>query len=281
MNASRAQVTKGDKEFRVNFLVVGAQRCGTTSLAHFLGCHPDVCMSPIKEVHFFDSDERRCGRWDSPETIVRYRAFFPNYTGQPAVGEATPIYMYLPETSERIREYNPQMKLIVVLREPGARAVSQWQHERELQREWLPLRLALSAESFRLWRDRTRRDDRSSIRRHSYADRGRYAEQVQRLLKWFHREQILIVRSEDLRSRHAEVLESAWRFLGLSLPTEMPSYRNENASTGTIDPHGHARRRVARACAASTRDLEQLLGWDLTEWRAVAAGDAEERGRSW
>ena len=279
MNASRAQVTQGGKEFQVNFLVVGAQRCGTTSLARSLGCHPDVCMAPVKEVHFFDTDERRCGRWDSPGTVARYRAFFPNYTGQPAVGEATPIYMYLPEAPERIHQYNPEMKLIVVLREPGARAVSQWQHERGLQREWLPLRLALSLEPFRLWRDRARRGGRSSIRRHSYADRGRYAEQVQRLLKWFHREQILIVRSEDLRAHHGEVLESAWRFLGLSLPTEMPSSPNENASTRTVDPHGHARRRVARACAASTRDLEKLLGWDLTEWRAVATGGTEERER--
>ena len=76
--------------FQVNFLIIGAQKSGTTALAHFLSLHPEICHSPRKELRFFSAPD-----FDQREPVEalgrRYRAHFPNYNGQALVGESTPI----------------------------------------------------------------------------------------------------------------------------------------------------------------------------------------------
>ena len=250
----------------VNFLIVGTQRGGTTSLAAYLASHPEICVAARKEVHFFDATEEYPGGWSSPEARAAYHAAFLNHAGERLVGEASPTYMYLPCASPRIRQYNPDMKLIFLLRDPGQRAVSQYWHERGLKRERLPMALAFKLERWRLRRDRHDWSDRSSRRRHSYIDRGCYDAQIRRMLEEFPREQMLFLRSERLFDDHAGSLAAVYRFLGVDPPPVLPIAARHNTSARSR-PGRACADHAARACLESTRALEALLGWDLTDWK--------------
>lgn len=260
--------------WQVNFLIAGAQKGGTTALASFLAEHREVCMAPAKEVHLFDDPDLADADFGGEMVAARYRAAFPNHAGERWVGEATPSYLYLPGVAERIRRYHSGMRLIVLLREPSARAVSQYQHERRHRHEWLPFVLALAAERRRLCG--LARDGRvpwnSSLRRHSYVDRGRYGPQVRRLFAQFPRAQVLCLESRDLAARHDETLRRVYSFLELEPPAVLPAPRRVHGA-----PPGQrcfaprlARRHVARECLESTLELERLLGWELDAWKEVA-----------
>ena len=109
--------------FQVDFLIGGTQKGGTSALAHFLGLHPEIFLPNGKEAHFFD---RSAYPADGTREHVarRYREKFPTDLRGRLTGDATPIYMYLPSVPERVREHNPAMKWVLLLREPVARAIS-------------------------------------------------------------------------------------------------------------------------------------------------------------
>ncbi|MCP5023310.1 MAG: sulfotransferase domain-containing protein [bacterium] len=253
----------------VNFLIVGAQRGGTTTLARYLQEHEDIFMAPCKEVHFFDRKAAPDGGWGDMAAKKEYESFFDGRTGESSVGEATPIYMYLPEVAARIGAYNPSMKLIFLLREPGERAMSQYRHERQLGREVLPLWLAILTEGMRLRLAQDDKSDRSSWRCHSYSDRGHYASQIKRCLEEFPRNQMLFLRSEDLFAGHSDCLERVFDFLGVAQPASLPESARHNQAPGKANRNSRAARRVARACLPSTCELEELLGWDLSTWKDI------------
>ncbi|MDX1978507.1 MAG: sulfotransferase domain-containing protein [Pseudanabaenaceae cyanobacterium bins.68] len=247
--------------FLVNFLIVGTQKGGTTALAHFLASHPQICMAPCKEAHFFDYDHY-CSQ--------DYQKFFPNYTDQVAIGEATPIYMYLPWIAPRLYVYNPDLKLIVLLRSPIARAFSQYQMERSRGWENLGFRRALRLEAGRLaWAnliDPWAKQERSAQRTHSYSDRGFYSKQLKNLLQYFPRQNLLVLRSEELKTNHAEVLAEVYRFLEVEQITPPPPANLlVGQYQGAIAPEDQAWLR--QKYANELVDLEQLLGWNLDSWR--------------
>ena len=206
----------------VNFVIAGVMRGGTTALAHFLAQHPDVCFAPAKEVHFFD-DPDFAQRSDPAEMARDYAAHFPNFNGQSHIGEATPIYVYSPLAIERLARYNPTMKIVLILRDPVRRALSHYNHAIAHQQENRSLAAALLLEKFRLWRDRTNWSWTSSLRRHSYMDRGFYGRQLDLLLQHFPAQQICVVRTNDLRDRHESTLRSVYRFLGLTDVPDLPA----------------------------------------------------------
>lgn len=201
--------------FKVNFLIAGVQKGGTSALAHFLSQHPEICMAPQKEVHFFDQpDFDDALDWNTLN--ADYAKAFPNYNGEGLVGEATPIYMYLPCLAGRIQRYNSAMKLIVLLRDPAERALSHYYMERNRGQEELPLTLAILVEKFRLWRDRSNVAENSSVRVHSYLDRGFYVRQIKNLLRYFPGGQVLCLKSEELARQHQATLDKVYDFLGVS-----------------------------------------------------------------
>jgi hypothetical protein len=259
-----------DTDFRIDFLIVGAQKGGTTALARFLDPHPRICIAPGKEVHFFDDPALSNLDWESEEAGRRLRPFFPNYTGQPRVGEASPIYMYLPGVAKRIHRYNPRMKLIFLLREPAARAVSHYAHSRRHRHESLPFPLALMVEGRRLRRDRDDHDWESSLRWHSYTDRGHYSRQILEMSRHFGREQMLFLRSEELASEHDACLRRVYRFLDVEEPDRLPQHEKVHATERRCWAPASSLRWVARRCHESTVELERITGWDLSAWKSVA-----------
>ena len=193
---------------QVAFIVAGVQKAGTTALFDYLSEEPGVALSRVKEVHFFDDDTQD---WRAPD----YGSYHANFEA-PDVrlrGEATPIYLYWPHSLERIAAYNPAMKLIVLLRDPVARAWSHWKMEYARGAETQPFGWCI--------RDGRRRlldgEPWGHHREFSYVERGFYGEQLERLYGFFPRQQVLVLRAEALDSEPAAALADVRTFLGLAV----------------------------------------------------------------
>jgi Sulfotransferase domain len=246
-----------------NFLVLGAQKAGTTALYEYLRRHPQVTGPSWKEVSFFDRHWARGESW--------YRGNFPNRarTRGKLVGEASPSYVFHRLAPQRVQELVPDARLIVIVRNPVDRALSQYNHEVALGREPLRFEEALDAEEERLRgeEERMAADPRYFSREwwsHTYKARGRYAEQLERWLAVFPREQLLVLPSDDLGSdparAHAQVLE----FLGAT-PQRLDSYpRVYERDYEPMNPE--TRERLAAEFEEPNRRLYELLGRDLG-WR--------------
>lgn len=254
------------REFRVSFLIVGAQKCGTTALATFLGHHSEICIAPGKETHFFDD-----GDFDDslgPEGVAfQYRSRFTNHAGQKIVGEATPSYMYVPGVAERIHKYAADMKLIVLLRDPVERAISHYNMQIARGHETLPLSDALAAEARRLELANGDRALDSSARRHSYRDRGYYHRQIKRMLEVFPMSQMLFIQTEALRSDHAGTLDKVYRFLGVEDTRFIPEPETVFSSTRAVEVSASVRSDLRAQYRDDITALEGLLGWDLAGWK--------------
>jgi hypothetical protein len=203
---------------RVTFLIAGAQKGGTTALYDYLREAPDIALSREKEPHFFDDEAQD---WARPD-YGAYHAQFDDPAGRPC-GEATPIYLYWPSSLERIRAYNPAMRLILALRDPVERAWSHWRMEYARGPETLPFAQAIRRGRMRLFDA----EPWGFHREFSYVERGFYGEQIERLLGLFPQEQLLVVRSEDLRSDPGPVLAKVRAFIGLP-PAPPPAPRESH-----------------------------------------------------
>lgn len=193
----------------VNFIVAGVQKAGTTALYDYLADNPAIGLSKVKEVHFFDDETVD---WSAPD-YGPYHAQFD--TNGPAIrGEATPIYLYWPGSLERIAAYNPHVQLIVMLRDPVERAWSHWRMEFSRGAETQPFSWCIREGRQRLFDA----EPWGVHREFSYVERGFYGEQIERLFSIFRREQVLILRANDLRDDPTDALARVNGFLGLPAP---------------------------------------------------------------
>lgn len=248
-----------------DFLVVGTQKGGTTSLFNYLIQHPQA-LSPLrKELKFFDSNYFRGLAW--------YRAHFPLKNKLRAAhaltGEASPYYMYHPTALERIHAALPSVKLIAILRNPVDRAYSHYQHMVRVGREDLTFEQALEAEPDRLAgeAEKIAADASYPQYRHiqySYLERGRYAEQLQTLFRLFPKENILILKSEDLYADPAQVMKTSFSFLGL--PFQMGQYEVFKQGTYKSGMDSATRQKLVEYFRPFNQQLYDLLGmkfdWD-------------------
>ena len=200
---------------RLDFMIIGVQKGGTNALYRFLRQHPEIGMSSRKEVHLFDAPEYSSD-WTPEQIGERYRPYFEHCPGARVRGEATPIYLFFPEIARELARYNPELKLIVLLRDPVARAISHYYMERNRDAERLPLWLALLCEPIRVRRCRDPRAAASALRVGTYRRRGLYSLQLRNLHRFFGRDRVLVLRSADLRERHDATLRRVFAFLGVS-----------------------------------------------------------------
>ncbi|PHY19623.1 sulfotransferase [Caulobacter sp. BP25] len=193
---------------RIGFLVAGVQKGGTTALFDYLVEHPDLSLPVVKEAHFFD-DETNVD-WSRPDYAPYEALFSADPGGRRLRGEATPIYLYWPNSLERIAAYNPEMRLILIFRDPIERALSHWKMEYARGAETEPF-----AWCVRDGRARVATDPNAPgfHRVYSYVERGFYGAQLRRLLSIFPREQLLFLRSDDLRAEPERILCTVCDFL--------------------------------------------------------------------
>jgi Sulfotransferase domain len=242
---------------KLDFIVAGAQKSGTTALNYYLKRHPQIALPVKKEVHFFDNDELFAGGNVSYEPL--HEMFRPARSGTIA-GENTPIYIYWRPALPRIRNYNSAMKFVVILRNPIERAFSQWNMQRSRGNEPFEFLQAVEAEPRRIADAAPQQ-----LRKFSYVDRGRYADQLERAFRLFPREQFLVIKYETFRAQQRETVEGVFRFLNLK-PARFRSVEAHDI------PYARQIREEERAAVreilkSDIGRIEVLLGWDCSDWR--------------
>lgn len=214
-----------------NFILIGAFKAGTTALADYLGQHPEVFISPVKEPHFHSfaehpptftgpGDDRAISSMVLEEDA--YRALFAGASSEKAVGEASASYLPNRDALAKITRDLPEARFIVVLRQPADRAYSSYLHLRRDGREPLKdFREALEAEPGRiaenyayLWR---------------YRNMGEYAKQLSPWIEAVGRERILIHLYDDFKASPSSVMEKTFRFLGVS-----PSFQPDTSTRHNV-----------------------------------------------
>ena len=243
---------------RIDFIIAGTQKGGTTALDEYFRTHQNICMADKKEVHFFDED--RYFEKKSPNYSKYHKYFSPNDYSQ-VIGEATPIYMYWNKAIERIHVYNPQIKLIIILRNPIDRAFSHWNMERDKGRESRTFLKAILDEDSKI-----NSPNYSQNKILSYLDRGHYSQQIKNIYNYFNKNQLLILRSEDLRENPDNTLMNIAGFL--SIPPFDSVYHKEVNSRSY--PHKMSKEELTflkNFYQEEFSSLENILGWDLSSWK--------------
>jgi hypothetical protein len=161
---------------------------------------------------------------------------------------------------ERIWKYNPRIKLIILLRNPIDRAFAHWNMQRFKGREPLDFLDAVKAEPSRVAKNPLQ------ARRFSYVARGHYSEQLARVFKFFPREQVKLIKFEHFRDNNRDTLNSAFEFLGVK------PLRHIRSSERNVVPYeremtSEERKRLYQIFADEIVRLEQMLGWDCSDWK--------------
>lgn len=193
-----------------NFVCIGAQKAGTTTLADILSAHPDICIPPIKETKFFLFPE------DYAKGKSFYDTYFSNYSGQKAIGEFDPDYLLFPDTAIRMWEtLGKQLKLIVVIRHPADRAYSHYLMTKRKGLEPLTFEEALAAEH-------DRKGDLKTRKIYGYVERGLYGRQLEAFLRIFPAANFLFLEFErDLIKGRPEMVRRVQAFLQVPV-VELP-----------------------------------------------------------
>lgn len=263
--------TKVAKESGLNFgtlpdfLILGAEKAGTTFLYSLLQEHPNFRAAAKKEVHYFDSRKFEFGpQW--------YRAQFPRQVDvgkrNTITGEASPYYLLHPLAAQRAYELMPDVKLIVLLRNPIDRAYSGYQHKVRDGVEPLSFEAAIEAEPERLAgeRDKLINDETyysKNYRWYSYLTRGIYVDQIRRWQKCFAPDQFMIIKSEDFFEEPLSTLDRVCNFVGLQerqVGVRNPQKTGKGAKYEPIKPG--TRRRLETYFKPHNQRLYDYLGED-------------------
>ncbi|MGB3402767.1 MAG: tetratricopeptide repeat protein [Microcoleaceae cyanobacterium] len=248
-----------------NFLIIGASKCGTTSLYHNLIEHPQILPALKKEIKFWHDDLKQGLDWylshflPSPDTT-----HYLNYL----TGEASPNYLDLPETAQRVYQCFPQMKLIIILRNPIERAISHYYHWVRLGLEYRSLEEVVETElktidtvlqfpiQYQHWYQ--------SI---NYIARGVYIGFIQQWMAVFPPEQLLILHSQDLADNPEATMQQVFSFLGLP---NFPNCHYTQLNVGKYPPISPGIfQTLSQFYQPFNQQLEEYLGiqfgWDSTE----------------
>ncbi len=222
-----------------DFVVVGAQRSGTTSLYRYLDGHPGIFMAPTKEVHFFDRHFDKGIAW--------YGRQFEGARRHQVVGEATPRYMADPRAIELLAEVVPSARLVALLRNPVERAYSHYWMERARGREPRSFEEAIAAEE----------ESMSPQALPAYLGQSRYLAQLQRICQRFPRDQLLVLIFDNLRDEPETTLAGLFRFLGVDDDRNLPNIEEVN---GFVAFRSLTLRRLYKGLPAVLSPLTRAMG---------------------
>jgi hypothetical protein len=195
MNSMHTTPSKGT--YLPNFIVIGAMKCGTTSLYQYLSQHPEIFLSHVKELDFFVEEKN----WN--RGLEWYKSYFP--ISRKAVGECSPSYTSFPlwsGSAERIKSIIPETKLIYIVRDPIERILSHYKHVVASQKTTLSLG----------------KEIKNNL---CYIARSRYYLQISQYLNFFDKDQILIVDSKDLQTERVITMQKIFCFLNVD-----PTFRS-------------------------------------------------------
>lgn len=237
-----------------NFIIIGSQKSGTTSLANYISQHPQVLPAIKKETHFWSGEFNRGIDW--------YLAHFPPIPKSQnfITGEATPNYLVNDRVAERIYSFLPDIKLLVIFRNPVDRAFSQYHHWRRLNWEERSFEIAINVELeiLKTTPKQPQGDKKYWQLPGNYIGKGVYIEFIQKWMEVFPREQFLILRGEDLYQAPDDTMKQVFDFLGLP-EHQLPIYKKLNS--GSYAPISDSlRQRLSAYFQPHNQRLEQYLG---------------------
>ncbi|NES05441.1 MAG: tetratricopeptide repeat protein [Okeania sp. SIO2F4] len=237
-----------------NFIIIGSQKSGTTSLANYISQHPQVLPAIKKETHFWSGEFHRGIDW--------YLAHFPPIPKSQnfITGEATPNYLVTDKVPERIYSLLSNIKLLVILRNPVDRAFSQYHHWQRLNWEDRSFEVAINRELEMLKTTPTQPqgDKRYWEISGNYIGRGVYIEFMQKWMEVFPREQFLILRGEDFYQTPDNTMKQVFEFLGLP-EYQLAKYKKLNS--GSYAPISDLlRQKLSEYFQPHNQRLEEYLG---------------------
>jgi hypothetical protein len=246
-----------------SFLIIGSQKCGTTSLYNYLAQHPNIIAAAKKEIHFFDCNYDKGYRW--------YKSHFCETNKHRdkknvIAGEATPYYIFHPHAPTRVKKTLPGVKLIVMLRNPVERAFSHYKHHVKYKVEPLSFIAAIKAESERLAGELNKMIQNENYQSYnlqmfSYLHRGVYVDQLKRWFAYFSKEQFLILKSEDFFAEPENNFAKTLRFLGLP-EYKLMHYKKFNPSQA-FSMDNSTREYLINYFRPYNENLYELLGLDF------------------
>jgi hypothetical protein len=231
----------------VDFMIVGAMKSGTTTLADILGKHDRICFSSTKEPQFFSESP------DWKKEIARYRALFPEVTEGQLIGEASTGYTMFPEFNKEvwrdIYAFNPGMKIVYIMRDPIMRVMSHYTHNYMRGYTRLPF-------------------DEAALKIPEYINRSRYYTQIKPYIDTFGREQVLLITFEAFLSQQEEVLRAVAEFLGIesSFPEHGQVHSNKAREDFNITDNRYLRGKIKSPVLVKALNV-------LYKWLYGATGD--------
>jgi Sulfotransferase domain len=250
-----------------DFLIIGSQKCGTTSLYHYLIQHPCIYPAATKEVGYFDryySGDLHWYRSHFPSSVHKY--YQHNLRNRPFLtGEASTGYIVIPQALQRIAHIMPHIKLILLLRNPVDRAYSHYHHSRRRGRERCSFEEALQQETARIGQHWQHMRDEGvyslEVDYYAYRRLGIYLPQVQVLLSLFPREQVVILDNEQLARRPEAVFTQVVRFLELP-PWQLRHFERHNSGS-YVPMAGATRARLVEYYQPYNQALYAYLGMEF------------------
>jgi hypothetical protein len=237
------------QKIKPNLFIVGAAKSGTTSLHYYLSQHPDIYMSYVKEPHYFSNvkskikeEYQQIKKGKQYHNLIikdedTYLSIFEEGADKIYRGEASGSYLFDPDAAKKIFEFNPQAKIIIILREPVDRAYSHYK-----------MMYGLGGENHREFLKAITEDqkdnDRVFGRAHLYLELGQYYEQIQRYSAYFAASQILILKFEDFIKDPQNQLKKVFSFLDLD-ESKVTDFKLE-AKNISKSPRNHLMNKVIR-----------------------------------
>lgn len=195
---------------KVDFFIVGTPKAGTTSLYHYLNNHPEISMSIRKETNFFSyaaiEKQKMYGMQDRINTIEKYHSLFTDNKSK-ILGEASVSYLFYRDVPEKIRSYNQDAKIIIMLRNPIDRAFSHY---------LMDLRLGFVNNDFDEIIEKGKIDKSLNLFYQQYVEVGLYYKQVKRYLDTFGNKNTLIIFHQDFKRDLESVLFRVYQFLNIN-----------------------------------------------------------------
>jgi hypothetical protein len=245
-----------------DFIIVGAQKSGTSSLYYYLTQHPKIITASKKEIHFFDKNFMKGIKW--------YRKHFPlsvRFSKETITGEASPYYLFHPRVAQRISQTLPNVKIIVLLRNPTERAISHYWHEVREGREKYSMVKAFKKESQRLKGEKERivtdKDYNSfNYPKFSYLKRGIYTPQLKEYFKYFDKCNVKIIKSEIFFKNPQKTCNEIAAFLGLN-PFQLQNKKVYNMGTRDESTEKYIIEMLNNYYEKPNKDLSKLLGGEI------------------
>ncbi len=240
-----------EKSKAPDFMIIGAAKCGTTSLYKYLNYHPQILLPNKKELRFFDKNFQRGYGW--------YLAQFPSICDRPELltGEASPSYLFSPHVAQRIKDFAPRTKLIVMLRNPVDRAISNYYQNKKTGCHQNSLEETINREISRVGRQTESQLSYDA----GVLSQSLYYYKLKRWMKIFPKNQFLILSSEEFFSDPGTSVRQVCQFL------ELPNIQNDDYQKYNTGSYPQAsdtiKKQLENFFAIYNQRLEEFLQMDF------------------